>query len=218
MSKASTREDIISDAWYLKPEAYWVPAAEAEQPDLWPHRYGDLFYAPSADANGVPLQGTEGNPWHAAMIYSPSCEVISKAKPSDTVEVVRVLRLDNQSDQKAMAAIVAGWQEKEGRITVAFAHTVFFAPVPGSESHDSPMFAHLKSTARVTLGDLRAVGRIGALTHDARVAVIRRDLYYRYRWLVPMADVRAAETDRIENDPHFTPPRPTWAPDASPAD
>lgn len=210
-----TREDIITDAWYPAPDAYWVPAAEAAEPGVWPYRYGDLFHASATDAHGVPLVGTEGKPWDAMMVCSPSCENISKAKDTDTVEVARVLRLDTQPDQKAAQAIVAGWQEKNARITVAYAHTVFFASVSGHATHDHPMFANLKATARVTLADLRAAGRIAALTHDARVAVIRRDLYYRYRWLVPMADVKAAETVRIADDPHFTPPRPEWAPHAT---
>jgi len=215
MTEGTTSTEPPSDAWYTEPGAYWVPAAESEQADAWPHRYGDLFHAPASDAHGIPLTGTEGNPWEAVMVYSPSCELISKAKPTDTVEVVRVLRLDTQPDQRAAQAIITGWQEREGRLTVAFAHTIFLAPVPSHSTHDHPMFAHLKSTARVTVGDLRAAGRIGALTHDARVAVIRRDLYYRYRWLVPMADVKAAEIDRISHDPHFTPPRPDWAPMSS---
>jgi hypothetical protein len=212
MAKRSTHDDIISDAWYPSLEDYWVPAADAEQPGTWPHRFGDIFHTPATDANGTPLAAAAGTPWDAVMAYSPSCELISKAKETDTIEVVRVLRLDTQPDANAVKAIVAGWQEKDSRITVAFAHTVFLAPVEDTSSHNFPMFAHLKTTARVTLADLRAVGRIAALTHDARVAVIRRDLYYRYRWLVPMADVKAAETDRIAFDPHFTPPRPGWAP------
>lgn len=188
-----------------------MPAAEADGPGTWPHRYGDLFYSPATDSHGVALDGAEGKPWDAVMVYSPGCELVTKAKETDTVEVVRVLRLDTQPDQSAARTIITGWKEKGGRITVAFAHTVFLAPVSGHATHGHPMFAHLKSTARVTVGDLRAAGRISALTHDARVAVIRRDLYYRYRWLVPMADVRAAEIDRIAHDPHFAPPRPDWA-------
>lgn len=215
MADGSASEDISGDAWYPSPDAYWVPTAEATEPGVWPHRFGDLFHAPATDAHGVALTSGDGKPWHAVMVYSPSCEVISKAKDSDTVEVARVLRLDKQPDQNAMKAITTGWQERNYRVTVAYAHTVFLAPVPGHATHTFPMFAHLKSSARVTLSDLRTAGRIAALTHDARVAVIRRDLYYRYRWLVPTADVKAAEIDRIANDPHFTPPRPDWAPPTS---
>jgi hypothetical protein len=140
----------------------------------------------------VPLTDKQGAPWHAVMVVSPSCELVSKARDADTIEVVRVLRLVSQ-DPSAQKAIVTGWQEKEARVTVAFAHTMFLAAVPEHDSHAEPMFAHLKSTGRVTLASLREAGRIAALDHDARVCVIRRDLYYRYRWLVPMSDVAEAE-------------------------
>ena len=200
-----TREALVTDAWYPESDAYWVPTAEE---DAWPHRYGDLFQTPGNDAHGVPLADTVGTPWHAVMVLSPSCELISKAKPTDTVEVARVLRLDSQ-DEAAAQRIITGWQEKDAVITVAFAHTVFLAPVPAHPKHDNPMFAHLKSTRRVSVADLRDAGRIAALSHDARVSVIRRDLYYRYRWLVSTAEVQAAEQHRISTDPQSH--RALWA-------
>lgn len=203
-----TREQIITEAWYPRPDDYWVPDAEADER---PYRYGDLFHAPSHDVHGAPLSDKGGAPWHAVMVLAPSCELVAKAKPTDAVEVARVLPLNSQ-DPKAARAIVTGWQEKDSRITIAFAHTVFLAPVPDHATHAGPMFAHLKSTTRVTLADLRLAGRIAALDHDARVSIIRRDIYYRYRWLTPRADVEAAERTRISNDPHFAPPRPDWAP------
>lgn len=174
--------------------------------DERPFRYGDLFAVPTTDAHGVALIDKAGQPWHALMVLSPSCELVSMAKPIDTVEVARVHQLSTQ-DPKAQAAITAGWQERGGRIGVAFAHTVFLAPVSGHATHGQPMFANLKGTARVTFGALQ---RIAALDHDARVHLIRREIYYRYRWLVSIDDVRANEAKRISNDPHFTEPRPPW--------
>lgn len=153
----------------------------------------------------------DGRPWHGVMVLSPSCEVISKATSDAAIEVARVLPLAAQ-DPKAAAAIVAGWQEKDGRTTVAFAHTVFLAGMPHHPSHAGAMFANLKDTVRVRMADLETAGRLGALDHDARVAVIRREIYYRYRWLVTLDDVRENEADRISHDPHFTGPRPLWAP------
>lgn len=200
------RTGAISDAWYPHPDAYWVGAEE--EPER-PVRYGDLFSTPATGATGQPLLTPSGAMWHAVMALSPSCELVSKAKDEDPVEVARVLPLAAQ-DPTAAAAITAGWQEKGGRTTVAFAHTVFLAGVPNHPQRAEGMFAHLKQTVRVRLGDLRAAGRIAALDHDARVAVIRRELYYRYRWVVDMDDVRAMEADRIANDPHFTDPRPPW--------
>lgn len=201
-----TRRDLITDAWYPRPETYWVPASDEAQR---PYRYGDLFATPPADAHGTSLVDAAGRPWFAVMVLAPSCELVSKAKPTDTIEVARVYPLAGQ-DPKAQTAITAGWQEQGGRVTVAFAHTVFLAPVPTSPAHDVPMFAHLKTTTRVTFASLKEARRIAALDHDPRVHVIRREIYYRYRWLVPAADVRRAEATRISNDPYFTEPRPPW--------
>lgn len=129
------------------------------------------------------------------MVLAPSCEVITKTKDTTAVEVARVSPLGAQ-DPKAAAAITAGWQEKEGRVTVAFASTVFLAGVPHVPTHVDGMFADLKQSTRVRMADLREAGRIAALGHDARVAVIRREVYYRYRWLVPIGQVRANEVQQ----------------------
>jgi hypothetical protein len=197
---------VISEAWYPHRDHYWVAApGDAQRP----FRYGDLFAAPTHSASGQPLTTASGQLWHAVMVLSPSCEVISKAGDDAAIEVARVMPLAAQ-DPQAAAAIVAGWQEKGGRTTVAFAHTVFLAGVAHTPSHAGGMFANLKETVRIRMTDLRAGGRLGALDHDARVAIIRRELYYRYRWLVTMEDVRELEADRIGNDPYFTEPRPWW--------
>lgn len=200
------RLPLASDAWYPRPGSYWVAPAEADQR---PFRYGDLFAAPARSVSGQRLVTADERPWHAVIVLSPSCEVISKARDSAAIEVARVLPLAAQ-DPKPAAAIVAGWQEKSGRVTVAFAHTIFLAGVPHAADHTDGMFANLKDTVRVRMEDLRQVGRIAALDHDARVAVIRREIYYRYRWLVSMDDVQANEAGRISNDPTFTEPRPPW--------
>lgn len=204
---AAERAAVITDSWYPAPDQYWVrPPNDV----LRPFRYGDLFAPPAASVAGQPLTTATGRPWHAVMVLSPSCEVISKAKDEAAIEVARVVPLSAQ-DHKAAAAIVAGWQEKDGRLTIAFAHTVFLAGVDHVPSHAGGMFANLKDTVRVRMTDLREADRIAALDHDARVAVIRREVYYRYRWLVPTEDVRANEADRISNDPQFTEQRPPWA-------
>lgn len=201
-----TRRDRVTEAWYPRPATYWVPARdEAERP----FRYGDLFHTPPYDAAGTPLVNKDGAPWHAVLALSPSCELAAKARPTDTVEVARVYPLASQ-DPNAQRAILTGWQEKDGRLSVAFAHTIFLAPVPDQPPHDEPMFAHLKTTTRVTFAALEEAGRIGALDHDPRVHVIRREIYYRYRWLVSTDEVRQAEALRISNDPHFKEPRPPW--------
>lgn len=197
----------LADPWYPPPATYWVPAAEADQR---PFRYGDLFKAPDTDAAGTALQSRKPiRPWHGLFALSPSCELVSKASDSDTIEVARV-RLLTKHPEPAQAKIVTGWQEESGQFRVAFAHTLFLPPVPGVESLGEPMFVDLKQTTRVRMGDLRAAGRIAALDHDARVHLIRRHLYYQFRWLLPLAHVYAFEANRIINDPHFAEPRPDW--------
>jgi len=49
------------------------------------------------------------------------------------------------------------------------------------------------------------------MSHDARVAVLRRDAYFRYRWPVSLDDVLNLERFRIEADSNFVGPRPPWA-------
>lgn len=203
---AAARAAVISDAWYPRPGDYWVAPPDDEQRPL---RQGDLFATPPVSVAGQALTRRDGQPWHAVMVLSPSCELISKAGDDAAIEVARVVPLAAQ-DGKAAAAIIAGWQEKDSRITVAFAHTVFLAGVPHAATHIEGMFANLKETVRVSMADLRAAGRLAALDHDARAAVIRREIYYRYRWLVSMEEVRANEAERISHDPHFAEPRPPW--------
>jgi hypothetical protein len=112
----------------------------------------------------------------------------AKAKPSSAIEVARVVPLSAQP------------QEKDGRVLIAYAHTVFLAGVPWSAGHRDGMFANLRETVRVSMADLAAAGRVAAMTHDCRVSVIRRELYYRYRWLVSREDVQANEASRVSNE------------------
>jgi hypothetical protein len=203
----SSRAQLISDNWYPAPEQYWVPANEEE---MYPFRYGDLFFAPSTGTSGRPLvRASDGKPWHAVLALSPSCEMGAKAKPSSAIEIARVIPLEAQP-QDSQASIITGWQERDGRVAIAYAHTVFLAGVPWSTDHQDAMFANLRETVRVSMEHLSSAGRIAAMTHDCRVAIIRRELYYRYRWLVSRDDVQTNETNRISNDPDFIGPRPPW--------
>ena len=205
--KGPTRAQLISDAWYPPPEGYWVPAVEENQ---YPFRYGDLFFTPPRSTSGQRLvRAGDGQPWHGVLALSPSCEMGAKAKPSSAIEVARVVPLSAQP-QDAQPAIVTGWREKDSRVLIAYAHTVFLAGVPWSAAHRDGMFANLRETGRVSMADLSAAGRVAAMTHDCRVSVIRRELYYRYRWLVSREDVQANEASRISNDPDFAGPRPSW--------
>lgn len=86
-------------------------------------------------------------------------------------------------------------REVDGRIHVSRVNSVYLAPLPGTEVE---LFADLRSSARVPLARLQSAGRLAAMTHDARIALLRRDLYFRYRWLVSLDDLVALEASRIE--------------------
>lgn len=73
------------------------------------------------------------------------------------------------------------------------------------------MYADLRQLRRIRFDELVSAGRIAAMEHDLRVALIRRELTPKYRWLLPMDDVRALEAQRIGGDTHYVGPRPTWA-------
>ena len=46
------------------------------------------------------------------------------------------------------------------------------------------------------------------MTHDARVTFIRRAVYFRYRILLALDDIRRWEATRIASDPAFAGSRP----------
>jgi len=52
--------------------------------------------------------------------------------------------------------------------------------------------------------------RVGTMSHEARVSFIRRYLYFRFRLLVPFAQVLALEAARIAVDGAFVGDKPGW--------
>jgi hypothetical protein len=185
----------VTDAWYPLAADYWVDSAEAS---AYPPRQGDLFGA---------IDTPYGH-WDACQLYHPTCELVKAAVTE--VQVLRVHKLA-EIDVSQHGALAAGFQEKDGAIQVAHTNTYFLAPLPFT---DTPMFSNFREVALVSKADLMD-RRTAAMTHDARVSFIRRSLYFRYRVMVGMADVKGWETTRISNDPHFAGPRPDWAPPAS---
>lgn len=187
------------DGFYLDADRVWVPAGEAA---AWPTRQGDLFGALSI----------AGDRWDAALLIHPTCEV---AKASvRRLQVVRVRALAALADVHQRTRVVAGLEERSGRMQVAFAHTFFCPPAPGSDL-DAPMWADLREVALVDREQLSDAGRAGVMSHDARVTFIRRYMYFRFRLLLDVEAVRRLEADRIRADPAFAGPRPAWADDAS---
>jgi hypothetical protein len=183
----------VTDGWYPLAADYWVDPSEAGD---YPLRQGDLFMA---------VETPYGH-WDACQLIHPTCE-LAKAAVSE-VQVIRVHRLDEIEDSGQQAAVVAGFRERNGVIGVAHAHTFFLAPAGGG-----PLFSNFREVAVVSKAELPE-RRLAAMTHDTRVTFIRRALYFRYRILISLDDVRSWEATRIRNDPHFSGPRHEWAPPA----
>jgi hypothetical protein len=183
------------DSPYLHHADYWVASGEAGE---YPVRQGDLF------AN---LQTADGGHFDVGLIVHPTCE-LSKASVMN-VQVARVYPLDALPDANQRQRVVAGISEKDGGVRIAFAHTFFIAPVEGS-ALDFPMWADFRELALAPRDQFSQDARVGALTHDARVTLIRRYLYFRLRWPLSFEQVRDMEAARIAADPAFAGPRPDW--------
>jgi hypothetical protein len=183
------------DSPYLHHGDYWVAPAEAGE---YPVRQGDLF------AN---VQTADGARLDAALIVHPTRE-LGKASVTN-VQVARVQPLDVLRDETQRQQVVAGISERDGGVRIAFAHTFFVAPVEHS-ALDIPMWADFRELVVAPREQFTQAARIGALTHDARVTLIRRYLYFRLRWSLSFVQVREMEAARITADSAFLGPRPDW--------
>jgi hypothetical protein len=141
-----------------------------------------------------------------AVEFVPSCELGAKQAPMG-VQVVRV-HLLREVSQSQRDEVRAGFREREGRLEVSRVNTTYLAPVPEGTVLREELFADLRSTAPVSL---EALPRIAAMTHDARVALLRRDVYFRFRWPLTLDAVAVLVRDRIASDTAFAGPRPTWS-------
>lgn len=189
---------------YPKDANFWVPSTDAAE---YPWRYGDLVATP-ADADRHQAVDSRGRPWRALMLTHPSCELGAKGAPNG-VQAVRVYWL-REVGQRQGAEILSGFTEVDGLKRVARANQVYLAAVPGHDKLGERMYADLRQSVRIPDEDLRAAGRVGAASHDSRLALLRRDAYFRYRWALSMEDVITLERFRIEADPHFAGPLPQW--------
>ena len=203
-----------TDLWYQK--QYWVTKEEAPKR---PPRCRELPNAPLTDRTGLPLSFERADlatgqvkqvPWFGAFILSTSCELGAKAKEGIPVQIARVKNLAGVNPADC-AKIVTGWSQGSSGPTIAFAYFAYLAPVAFSKNHNEEMFVDYHETVWVNSQDLLGARRVAALDHDARVSLIRREIYYKYRWLLATSDVRAAEAYRISNDPDYQGQKPDWA-------
>ena len=185
-------------ATYPRHDEYWVPPSDEVE---YPPRHGDVFTTPDTEACRA------GNrSFHAVVILHPSCELNAKARPDSLITVARVRPVsDAKLDQQS--ALRTGWVERNGLIQRAFVHTFWLAPLP--DEPESDLYVDFREVVTVKFSEL--THRRAAMTHEARVHLIAREIYFRFRWAVEVADVRAAEAKRIDSDPNFLGPRPNWA-------
>lgn len=192
----------MTDAWYPPADTYWVRTDEV---DAYPLRHGDVVATPDLDV----CRTQKGQLWSHVVVLHPSCELGAKALADTEVVVARVNRVTDIGAQQR-ASVRVGFAERDGELVVAHANTFWMPPLPG-QGDDTDFYADFRRPQRVPLAALRAAGRVAAMTHDARVYLIRRELYFRYRWLTTVDDIRQLEAVRIAGDPHFVGPRPGWA-------
>ena len=182
----------MSDAWYLDASEYYLSEGERDE---YPLRQGDV------------LRGTTmgGERWLAAQVIHPTCE-LPKAAVKE-VQVVRVRSLAEVSDDFHRALVVAGYREVDGERRVAVANTFLLPPwTDGGQ----PCFANFRELETVPRSAATVAKRVAAMTHECRVTLIRRYLYFRFRLAFRLEDVRSWEATRIGNDPAFEGPRPSW--------
>lgn len=193
---------MASDAWYPDAHDYWVaPGLVGE----YPLRYGDICVTPEV----TECRTAKGKPWAHVVVLHPSCELGAKATADSQAVVARVHPVEALG--RAQRSLVrVGWAERDGRLVIAHANAWWMPPIP-NQADDTDWFADFRTTERVPLAALQAGGREGALTHAARVHLIRREIYYRYRWVISLGDVRTLEAERIAGDSAFVGPRPEWA-------
>jgi hypothetical protein len=182
----------VSDAWYLDADEYYVSPGDLND---YPVRQGDVIEGPTVD----------GETWLAAQIVHPTCEL---AKTSVTqIQTVRVRPLSDLNDDFLRSLVVTGYNERNGERRVAVAHTFLLPPW---EEGVEPCFASFREIARVPHEKAEAAERLAAITHDCRVAFIRRWLYFRFRLAFTFDQVRSWEAARISADPTFAGPKPAW--------
>ena len=198
--KNSSPSSMLYDAWYPPAESYY----SEDDPDVVPIRQGDILRPKSI------YDGSMDKTWLGCLVIHPSCEIITQK--ARKIQVCRI-RLLQEHGKNQQASIAAGeTTDEDGNTRVAMAHTFFLPPVSEDHRFDHPMFADLRDTVLVDKTEITTDRRIAIMTHDARVYFIRRYVYWRQRWMLPIQDVLELEKERIGRDANFSGPRPVWAP------
>lgn len=189
----------MADPWYPPANEYFVPGSAQEE---YPVRQGDVF-----EPGEVPESEVKG--WIGFMLLHPSCEV--QTGKSDRLHVARLHAVSELADQFSQTTVTYGLRERDdGSVVVAFANTFWVPPATNEGPLSEPLFADFRETGRLPREALAPELRVGAMTHEARVYLIRRKIYFDFRWLLSLDAVRDLERDRIGSDDRFAGPRPEW--------
>ena len=198
--KNSSLTSSWNDAWYPPHSSYY----DSGYSDQIPVRQGDILNL------GLDCDNAEQEGWLGCIVIHPSCEIITRK--ASKIQVCRVRQLQ-EHDESMQENISAGESTDSNlNVRVAMAHTFFLAPVIGNIEFSEPMFADFRALALVDKNEVTKDRRVAIMTHNARVYFIRRYLYWRQRWKIPIDKVLALEKVRISRDTDFEGPRPVWAP------
>lgn len=202
--KNSSPTSSWNDSWYPPHSSYY----DLGYPDQIPVRQGDILRLEFDEDNDD--DNSEQEEWLGCIVIHPSCEIITGK--ASKIQVSRIRQLQ-EHDENMQTNIAAGEStDRNGNVQVAMAHTFFLAPVIGSIEFSEPMFADFRALALVDKSKITSHQRVAIMTHDARVYFIRRYLYWRQRWKIPIRTVLDLEKLRIGRDAYFEGPRPEWAP------
>ena len=183
----------MADPWYPDPAHYYVQSSEAGE---YPLRQGDLI---------GPVSGPNFSAGLAQIVH-PTIELNKKSV--ELVQVCMVEPLSVLADDFQRGLVVAGQRERDGRMLIAAANTFFLAAL---QLGGDAMFADFRRLHLVSQDEVRLDKWLAALTHDCRVHFIRRWVYFRFRILLALQQVRELESQRKGNDPAFEGPRSNWA-------
>lgn len=181
------------DEWYLDEDRYWVSAADA---GAYPLRQGDLIAGFDDDRLN----------WPMAQIVHPTCEL---AKPSvKRIQIARVRPLSDLPNDFLRQLVMTGFREVGGSRRAAIVHTFFLAPW---SANGEPCFVDFREMDSIDRAAASEDSRIATMTHDCRVAWVRRWIHFRLRLPISYQYVQQMEADRIAADALFRGPRPKWA-------
>lgn len=187
----------MADAWYPRAEVYYV---DTPLDSAYPVRQGDVFETPE-DAGSLAE-------WKGFMLVHPTCEIRKAA----LLQVARLHAVSELPEPFQQTLLTYGYKDLgDGNVQVAYANTFWLPPASETGTLAEPMFVDFREVAMVGPERVEKALRARTMSHDARLYLIRRKILFRYRWNLPLEQIKALEAHRIGRDATFEGPRPDWA-------